>query len=90
MLDELFVAVRFLGGKLLTLLTVVGIHDVLLDIVPLLARLEGMVLGYLEAELTARAQGAATLQSWVVDDDPVDQHFARFLMAQEPEARSNG
>lgn len=89
LLEELVLAVKTLGHLLLALLTLVGTHDVVVEIIPALAKLEDLVFGYAAAELEARRAGAAALSGWVVDDDPVDEAFVRYLMAQQPEGHAD-
>jgi len=72
-----------LGLRLLDLL---GMNDVLLEIMPVLVEFEDKLKACVEAEIAIRSHGAMALDGWMVDpDDPTDQEYVFELMSQESE-----
>lgn len=76
MADELFAAIKALGRGLLILLDIVGTHDVLLEIIPELTKLERRLANDIAALLGLQETGATAVSGWIVEDDPVEREFA--------------
>jgi hypothetical protein len=80
--DEMLATAKLLGRALLTALDVLWVHDVLLEMVPDLVRLERRLAEDLARLAGLRETGTVALDGWVVEDDPVERAFAtRFAAA---------
>jgi hypothetical protein len=73
--DDLFKVFKVIGHRLLQILDVVGTHDLLLELVPELVKLERRIAERLSILIGIQESGAVPIDGWTIEDDPVERAF---------------
>ena len=80
--SDLFAILKVIGHRALQILDVVGTHDLLLELIPDLVKIERRLAERLGILAGIEEAGASVVDGWVVEDDPVERAFAATIAAR--------